>query len=183
MGNANIKSKQVTRDKLSRMAGGNLELIKLFENLISDVTGFEAFPVGSVFTSVVDTDPSQLLGYGVWSSYAAGQVLVGVAPGDPDFGTPGGTGGAKTAAIDAHAGAAVADHVDHTHDVTSNVTATTANSFGAGATPAATSITNGTVTSTGASTVLAHTVTQPSDHADVSVVQPFVTVYFWRRTA
>jgi hypothetical protein len=121
--NPNLKSKQVTRDKLSRLAGGNLELIKLFENLVSDVSGLEAFPVGSVFTSVVSTDPAQLLGYGVWSAYAAGQVLVGLAPGDPDFGSPGHAGGAKTVAISAHAGAAVADHADHTHGDTSNVTA------------------------------------------------------------
>lgn len=57
------------------------------------------YPVGSVFTSVVDTDPATLLGFGTWSRIAEGQMLVGYKTGDADFGTVEGTGGAKTASI------------------------------------------------------------------------------------
>jgi hypothetical protein len=28
-----------------------------------------------------------------------------------------------------------------------------------------------------------HTVTQPSNHSALSVVQPYIVVYFWKRTA
>jgi hypothetical protein len=82
----------------------------------------QAFPVGSVFIAVVSTDPATLLGYGTWSAFGAGRVLVGLDSGDTDFDTAEETGGAKTKAISAHAGAAVADHAAHTHSVTSNVT-------------------------------------------------------------
>lgn len=58
--------------------------------------GGEAFPVGSVFIAVVATNPATLLGYGTWIAFAAGRVLVGIDPGDPDFDTVRETRGAKT---------------------------------------------------------------------------------------
>jgi hypothetical protein len=84
--------------------------------------GSEAFPIGAVFIAVVSTDPATLLGYGTWSAFGAGRVLVGLDSGDTDFDTAEETGGAKTKAISAHAGTAVGDHAAHTHSVTSNVT-------------------------------------------------------------
>src|SRR3989304_3619051 len=58
----------------------------------------QAFPVGSVFLAVVSTDPATLLGYGTWSAFGAGRVLVGLDSGDTDFDAAGEPGGAKTGA-------------------------------------------------------------------------------------
>ena len=54
-----------------------------------------AFPVGSVFISVVSTNPATLLGYGTWTALASGRVLIGLDSGDTDFDTVLETGGAK----------------------------------------------------------------------------------------
>lgn len=107
---------------------------------IDSATGGEAFPVGSVFIAVVSTDPATLLGYGTWSAFGAGRVLIGLDSGDTDFDTAEETGGAKTVASSAqtfagsalgthqHAAisagtpsgtvAAPSNHASHTHDYT-----------------------------------------------------------------
>jgi hypothetical protein len=104
--------------------------------------GSEAFPVGAVFLAVVSTSPATLLGYGTWSAFGAGRMLVGRDAGDTDFDTAEETGGAKThghsftqpsshgalshsdhagGAVDAHQVTQPNAHADvpnHTHPVT-----------------------------------------------------------------
>lgn len=58
-----------------------------------------AWPVGSVFLSVVNTSPATLLGFGTWVALAAGRMLVGFDSGDTDFDTLEETGGAKTVTL------------------------------------------------------------------------------------
>lgn len=81
------------------------------------VANQQAYPVGSIFLSVVATDPATLLGYGTWSAIGAGRMLVGLDSGDADFDTLQETGGAKTvtlteAQIPAHT------HVQNSHNHT-----------------------------------------------------------------
>lgn len=101
-----------------------------------------AWPVGSVFISVVATNPATLLGTGTWTAFAAGRMLVGLDAGQTEFDTVEETGGAKThthaghsahnftqpaahsdhaaQAHSAHAGAAVAAHAalaTHAHEL------------------------------------------------------------------
>lgn len=91
--------------------------------------GGEAFPIGSVFIAVVSTNPATLLGYGTWSAFGAGRVMVGRDAGDTDFDTAEETGGAKTVAASGSVsaptisgstasgttGITVGDHASHTH--------------------------------------------------------------------
>lgn len=54
------------------------------------------WPVGSIYISVVATNPATLLGFGTWSAFAAGKTLVGLDSGQTEFDTVEETGGAKT---------------------------------------------------------------------------------------
>lgn len=148
-----------------------------------------AYPVGSIYMAVVATNPNTLLGFGTWAAFGAGRVLIGLDAGDPDFDTAEEVGGAKTSTPDGHSGAAVANHV---FTQPSNHPATATGQASAGATQ------RGTTTSTltlgnhthltpilahAGGAVDAHQVTQPAAHAAMSIVQPYITVYIWKRTA
>lgn len=55
----------------------------------------EAFPIGAVFIAVDATNPGTLLGYGTWSAFGTGRVLVGRDAADTDFDLVEETGGQK----------------------------------------------------------------------------------------
>jgi hypothetical protein len=164
----------------------------------------DAWPIGSVFIAVVSTSPATLLGGGTWEAFGAGRVLVGRDSGDTDFDTAEETGGAKTKAISAHAGTAVADHASHTHTYTEvpnhvHVQSLPSGQTGGQASGTRDTSTNGSVadalstanptggvatgTTNGPNATLTHSVTQPSAHSDLNVVQPYIVVYMWKRTA
>ena len=155
----------------------------------------EAFPVDALFLSFSATNPATSLGYGTWSLTSVGRFLVGVDSGDPDFDTPGETGGAKTVAaagsvaaptftgsalgthahdggtygVDAHAGTAVDAHAGTAVSAHTG-TAVSAHTGTAVAAHASSAVFEDFVVSsrTGA-TAFTHSVTQPSAH---TVTQP-----------
>lgn len=138
----------------------------------------EAFPVGSVFTSVVSTNPGTLLGYGTWVAFATGRTLVGLDSGDADFDTAEEVGGAKTHTLTE---AEMPSHTHgvtdpgHTHDQawvssTNGVRDFSGSSDSDGVQATSTATTGISIDSTGGGQ--AH-----------NNMPPFVIVYFWKRTA
>ena len=58
-----------------------------------------AYPVGSIYMNINSTDPNTLLGFGSWSRFGEGKMLVSQLSSDSDFDTGEETGGAKTHTI------------------------------------------------------------------------------------
>lgn len=124
------------------------------------------YPVGSIYTNAsVSTNPATLLGFGTWTAFASGRVLVGVDSGQAEFDTLGETGGAKThtlttAEIPAHA------HAQSTNNLLNN-----------GATDAGVGAGWYRGASLGGSTQNA------GGGGAHNNLQPYITVYMWKRTA
>ena len=158
--------------------------------------GSEAFPIGSVFLSVVSTNPGTLLGYGTWSAIAAGKMLVGLDSGDTDFDTVEETGGAKTKTIaqanlpNISTGAGTShNHTQDSHDhvitqlrdattggATTNIalTADTSSTLG-------TKVTGGRVATNQAEA--AHTHSLGGSGTALNVVNPYFVVYVFKRVS
>jgi len=60
------------------------------------------YPIGCIYTTIVATNPNTTFGFGTWATFGAGKVLVSLDSGDADFDASEETGGAKTVAGDAH---------------------------------------------------------------------------------
>lgn len=168
--------------------------------------GGEAFPVGSVFLSVVTTNPATLLGYGTWSQVAGGLYLVGQTGAQTAGQTIGSATHAHTftqpsdhAAL-THAGATVGNHTDVTNHVHVQQVGTATTGGLSGATwdtstsggPSASGYSTANPTSVGVAAMV-HTVGQASQHAaqahaggavaSGTTDPPGFIVYVWQRTA
>ena len=82
-----------------------------------------AYPVGSVYLSVLATNPATLLGFGTWTQIAQGRALVGQDSGDTQFDVAEETSGAKTVAAagtnstPTFTGTPFSGVINHTHTV------------------------------------------------------------------
>jgi len=128
-------------------------------------SALDAWPVGSVFLSVVSTSPATLLGGGTWSQIATGKMLVGIDSGDTDFDAAEETGGAKTHTL------TVDEMPAHVHDE-NGPTSASGGSVG---------IANDTNASGSADSTLDTGST--GGGAAHSILNPYFVVYVWKRTA
>ena len=123
-----------------------------------------AYPIGSIYTSISATNPSTTLGVGTWVQFAAGRTLVGVDTGQSEFDTVEETGGAKTHQL------TEAEMPSHTHSYTkAPVVTKDVDMFQYMVPMADPNVTDNTGSAGG-------------DQAHNNL-QPYITVYFWKRTA
>lgn len=143
----------------------------------SSSTPLSAWPVGSVYIGVVPTSPASLLGGGTWASFGTGQVLVGVDANQTEFNTVEKAGGSKSVVLSAGNLPPHAHTIAHTHDITrSSVDGTTSTTVKrAGTSDVAAPPTSGPSTPNSGN--------GPGTSDPVSVLQPYITVYMWKRTA
>jgi hypothetical protein len=155
------------------------------------------YPVGSIYiNAAVATNPATLLGFGTWTAFAAGRVLVGLNGANAAFDTVEETGGSADDIV-----------VSHTHTYSSTTSGqsnshnhtfggddqiatqggyTVVSNFAYDATSTASSGGVNMLT-TNASTDHTHTVSGTTASAGASGtnanLQPYIVVYMWKRTA
>ena len=133
-------------------------------------------PVGSIYTAIININPGTLFGFGTWTAFGAGRMLISLDSGNPLFDTAEEIGGAANAILVSHThtftGTALAPH-SHTFQGVPGAPGSGggSGSFGtnttdaaSGGTPAGTNSTEG-VSATNAN------------------YPPFIAVYMWKRTA
>ena len=168
----------------------NLEELKQKYNNISSNVFLSSHPVGSIYetTSVDENTAAKMKAKygGTWEVYGAGQTLVGVNSSDSDYNTVNKTGGSKTRSL------AVGNLPAHNHSIPA-LSGTAASAGGhthtltpTGSVTSTFKGTSGTTSSNGAHT---HTVTTTASTTGnqgsgtaFSTVDPYITVYRYKRT-
>ena len=143
------------------------------------------YPVGSIYTNATNsTNPGTLLGFGTWTAFGAGRVMVGFDSGNSLFDTAEETGGSANSSVVSHTHTATSTVTDsgHSHTVTT-YKSTDDGAFidggqgngGVGGTPSTSTVTTGITVATSLST-------EGSSGTNANY-QPYITVYMWKRTA
>ena len=137
------------------------------------------YPIGSIYTSTVNTNPATLFGIGTWVAFGAGRVLIGDGGGY----AAGATGGSADAIVVSHNHTATTTSTDsgHSHGIspgawTDGGGKVEGNSFSFGGKVTATQTSTANITS---STSIATT----GSSGTGANLQPYVVVYMWNRTA
>jgi len=140
------------------------------------------YPVGSIYTNAaVSTNPATLLGFGTWSAFGAGRVMVGLDAGNAAFDTVQETGGSADAIVVSHSHTATSSVSDpgHNHTIGFQNYTIDSNSGSAGLVRQGTSNTNTVTTGISVSTSVSTT----GSSATNANLPPYIVVYMWRRTA
>lgn len=126
------------------------------------------YPVGSIWTSTsVSTSPATVLGFGTWSPFGAGRVLVSKAP-SGTFATAGSTGGEETHTLTS------GEMPTHSHTIGPWELNNTASGSGAG---------RGWAVNGGFSGTETINVSNAGSGGAHNNLQPYIVVYMWQRTA
>ena len=120
------------------------------------------YPVGSIYINAgVSTSPATLMGFGTWSRYGEGRVLVSQSVSDTEFDTLNETGGSKTHTL------TVSELPSHTHTHTVKI----------GGPPIVQGSNNVLLNSS------EETTSSTGSGSAHNNLQPYIVVYMWRRTA
>lgn len=159
-------------------------------NLSPDVYG-AIYPVGSVYINADDdTNPSQLLGFGTWTLFSTGRMLVGFDEAQEEFNAAGKEGGTKEETL------SVNQIPAHSHTGTTNSGGSHSHSYtrhnryekaivypGVDQTHGFNDGGSSASTSSAGSHTHSFTTNNRGGGAAHNNLPPFTTVYMWKRTA
>ncbi len=137
------------------------------------------YPVGSIYTNAtVSTNPATLLGFGTWTAFGAGRVMVGFDSSNALFDTAEETGGSADAITVSHTHTATSTDSGHLHTQTEYNQPGIGNSGGGGARVTAVTANTGTGFAS-----ITTTIDSTGSSGTNANYQPYITVYMWKRTA
>jgi len=145
------------------------------------------YPVGSIYINAsVATNPATLLGFGTWTAFGAGRVMVGLNGSDALFDTLEETGGSKDAIVVTHSHTTTTTVTDPSHSHAASLgnflTETGTGTYAYGGAGANISVRTNTATASTGITV-ATTVDSAGASGTNANIQPYIVVYMWKRTA
>ena len=140
-------------------------------------------PVGSIYTATVSTNPNTLFGFGTWTAFGAGRVLIGNGGGF----SAGAIGGSADAIVVSHSHTATSSVTDpgHNHDELHYQTNGSGDGPGPGASCCGGSIIDSGI-DTGSRTTditVSTSISTAGSSGTNANLQPYVVVYMWTRTA
>lgn len=142
------------------------------------------YPVGSIYINASDiTNPGTLLGFGTWTAFGAGKVLVSQDTGDTSFDTLEETGGSKDATLVSHTHTVGTESLTGTFPTAANTSSNYAGiaSRGSGYSGNGGEPQTNYVVNLDASHD--HTLSTEGSSATNANLQPYVVVKMWKRTA
>ena len=137
------------------------------------------YPVGSIYVNATSsTNPGTLLGFGTWTAFGAGRVMVGLDSSDALFDTAEETGGSKDAIVVSHTHTATVTDPGHVHTQVGSAPGIE----GASSNPGSAAVAN-TPNTGSAVTGISVTNASTGSSGTNANVQPFIVVRMWKRTA
>lgn len=139
------------------------------------------WPVGSVYINATDnTNPGTLFGFGTWEAFGAGRVPVGYDASQTEFNAAGKTGGHKVMQAHNHSGT-TGSNGEHSHGMPNYYQSSGGSGRNALSSGSGLFWGNPNTGSAGAHT---HTfTTDTAGSGDSGNLQPYITVYIWKRTS
>jgi hypothetical protein len=154
------------------VARANLELLtnSTYLDALWALMQKRSYPVGELLTTRRAGNPSSWLGFGTWERYGQGRVLVGYDAGDSSFNALDLTGGAKTHVL------TEGEIPAHRHRLATNSGDLVTADRAIGAVGSVTVAASGTYPRSG-------TTTSVGGGQAHNNLQPYITIFMWKRTA
>jgi hypothetical protein len=137
------------------------------------------YPVGSIYTNATSsTNPGTSLGFGTWTAFGAGRVMVGFNASNALFDAAEETGGSADSIVVSHTHTATVTDSGHNH---SGYVGSGSGGAAGGGNPVPT----GTITATTGTATTGISVANSTTGVSGTNTnyQPYITVYMWKRTA
>jgi len=142
------------------------------------------YPIGSIYTNSSDnTNPGTLFGFGTWTAFGAGRVMVGFNASNSLFDTAEETGGSADAVTVSHTHTATSTVTDpgHSHTLDRGTSLNPGAYFQPSPTLQAADAMSTKTSTTGIS--VSTSISSTGSSGTNANYQPYITVYLWKRTA